>query len=1018
MKRNIIKLLTLVCFLLAVTALFSVSASAATDGDYTYTVSGGKATITNCKSTCTDGNIPSKLGGYPVVAIADNALWYCKMTNVVIPEGVTTIGREMFGQNTVVSLSLPSTLTSIPNYAFNYFSNLKTINIPENVKSIGAYAFSYCIGLTNIRIPSSVESIGEWAFWGCKRITTITFENGLKSIGEIAFYGCESLKSITLPDSVTSVGAEAFARCTRLESAVLSQNMKSIPNDMFYNCTKLKSVTIYEGIESIGEEAFCECVALTSLHLPSTVKSLGKQAFGYCDKLADINIPHGITTLSVSLFAQCFALKNITLPDSITSIGESAFSGCTSLSSIVIPAGVKSISRSTFYSCYELTSVALPDGITDIGRTAFVGCEKLVNITLPDSVQTIGESAFEGCDNLQDINIPSKVTSIEDSAFAYCPALIRVTYCGTPESWAKITIASGNTALINADRVYHRIESNVVESTCTESGSKVDVCVLCGNETCEEIPAAGHDMQSVDDKASTCTESGWKDYTICSRCDYNTYTEIPSLGHDLGDWSVSVEATDISMGEMTRGCSRCEYSETQITDKIEVTDGVYGDLDRDGSFTNTDITLLVRHLMGIVIWNDGGYASLSDVNEDGLVNNRDAIALILIIAEETKFDGFTEITTVQELAAVRNDLSGKYYLGADITLTGEWTLIGTASSPFTGIFDGNGYTISGLSITINKNVAVDAGLFGRNSGEIRNLTIVGSINVNTTAKAKINAGGVAGVNTGVISNCHSSVAINCTSESGLVYAGGIAGYSSGGSIKNCTYDAEITTSSATISGCAYAGGICGYSEKSAIYGCENHGTVFSDVYAAGIVSQPKGGTVVKCSNNGTVSALASKSTHAGGIAAVITDGAVVERCENHSDIKSSVYAGGIVGRNYAVVRDCLNTGDVEATLETSNAYAGGIVGHNTTDGSCVRSFSSVKSTAHGTLGYAGSVAGYNQSATSLVYCYYIYDGQAGCGRGTDGAMHLTVAQSGMQMYYLGLDFASVWTIEGGVLALK
>ena len=119
----------------------------------------------------------------------DNLIYaYENITDVTIPEGVTSIG----------------------NNAFSGYASLTRITIPEGVTSIGNGAFSGCTNLTSITIPEGITSIGNSAFYRCANLTSITIPEGVTSIGDYAFYGCESLTSITMPTSVVSIGDAAF----------------------------------------------------------------------------------------------------------------------------------------------------------------------------------------------------------------------------------------------------------------------------------------------------------------------------------------------------------------------------------------------------------------------------------------------------------------------------------------------------------------------------------------------------------------------------------------------------------------------------------------------------------------------------------------------------------------------------------------------------------------------------------------------------------------------------------------
>ena len=106
---------------------------------------------------------------------------------------------------------IPSSVTSIGNYAFENCGSLTSIRIPDSVTSIGSYAFYGCIWLESIIIPDSVTSIGNYAFYGCYFLKSIIIPDGVTSIGHLAFAFCASLESITIPDSVKFIDATAFA---------------------------------------------------------------------------------------------------------------------------------------------------------------------------------------------------------------------------------------------------------------------------------------------------------------------------------------------------------------------------------------------------------------------------------------------------------------------------------------------------------------------------------------------------------------------------------------------------------------------------------------------------------------------------------------------------------------------------------------------------------------------------------------------------------------------------------------
>jgi hypothetical protein len=185
------------------------------------------------------------------------------VTEVVIPEGVTSIGDSAFYFcSSLTSITIPDGVTSIGESAFWGCSSLTSVNIPDSVTSIENIAFSHCTSLTSIKIPDSVTSIEKSAFNGCTSLTSIKIPDGMTSIGVWAFNGCSSLTSIKIPDGVTSIGAWAFK-----------------------DCTSLKSIKIPNSVTSIGNGAFNGCSSLKSAKMPDSLTIIGKGSFDYCENL-------------------------------------------------------------------------------------------------------------------------------------------------------------------------------------------------------------------------------------------------------------------------------------------------------------------------------------------------------------------------------------------------------------------------------------------------------------------------------------------------------------------------------------------------------------------------------------------------------------------------------------------------------------------------------------------------------------------------------------------------------------
>ena len=283
-----------------------------------------------------------------------------------------------------------------------------------------------------------------------------------------------------------------------------------------------------------------------------------------------------------------------------------------------------------------------------------------------------------------------------------------------------------------------------------------------------------------------------------------------------------------------------------------------------------------------------------------------------ITLRDTDGDGAYEIGNADELyafaaavnggnTAINGELTANIVVNQNVlkddgTLNGDgsnfrvWTLIGYYNSeagrktPYTGIFDGNGYTVSGLYF--NNSEAKYVGLFGwlggidanKGNGTVQNVGVIDSY-----LSGKGEVGGLVGRNYyGTITNCYNTATVTCNND----FAGGVAGKDYG----------NITS-------------------------CQNYGAVIGTAYVGGVVGDTAG-IVANSYNTGTVT-VTSTGGRVGGVAGRVSGGAVTN-CYNTGSVSGTTnYVGGVVG-------NILSSGTVTNCYYVDTAATGGIKGADVT----------------------------------------------------------------------------------------
>ena len=399
-----------------------------------------KAIVSGVNGKVPDGFFANLKGsvdenGKPIAVPAER---WADLTEVVIEDGVTEIGKDVFqGCVGLTKVTIPGSVKKIGTWSFYMCKGLKNVDIPANMEigdssfrqsgleqvtvsggSVGNYAFHRIDNLKKISI--NCETIGEEAFSGCDYLTDITLGENVKTLGDKAFYTCDALERVEIPSTVTDIGEKTFYSCPALKEAIIRAG--TVKKDTLYNCQALTTLIISDN--ATLDASFTAGYSKSTLNTVKIGKgAIGDSAFSNCTNLTTVELGDGVTSIGTSAFIRCTQLPSITIGSGVTSIGKNAFNGCAALTEAVIQSGA--IGESAFNGCISLTNVTLGNGVTSIGRNAFLKCKALTSMNIGSSVTTIAQYAFSNCTALKEVYIAA--AEVQNQAFRSAKALKKVT---------------------------------------------------------------------------------------------------------------------------------------------------------------------------------------------------------------------------------------------------------------------------------------------------------------------------------------------------------------------------------------------------------------------------------------------------------------------------------------------------------------------------------------------------------------------------------------------------------------
>lgn len=399
----------------------------------------------------------------------------CAISEIVIPNGVITIGSQAFYGNPFKNLVFPDTLTTLAEDALQNCQNLEKFELTNdlseiisNLNKIGSTSKWYIEGepyLVGTDRSSAPDGIGPKAVYTTipgkasqvdwewievvsdaqiKRYTTSTDSNGNKTtISTVEtkteeYNGTEIGKKYLTKFTPTSIEA---GNLTIVAPAVIvdyngnfheiegivSLKTNEVANQKFQSGDSV-SLELLSGYTYIGSNCFNNANGkkLANIVVPMTIKHIGTNAF-VGTKTSSVRLPN-LEYIGASAFANCSNLTSAEFSNSITQIPNDCFQN-SGLTSFVVPQYLTTIGASAFNST-KITKLYLPATLTEIGTSAFANCANLTSVEglSNTKITKIKTQTFDKCSSLTKVYFPSTLKTIGSSAFNACSSLTYITF--------------------------------------------------------------------------------------------------------------------------------------------------------------------------------------------------------------------------------------------------------------------------------------------------------------------------------------------------------------------------------------------------------------------------------------------------------------------------------------------------------------------------------------------------------------------------------------------------------------
>lgn len=557
--------------------------------------------------------------------------------------------RSFSGCSNIEELDLSnSKLTSIPEGAFAYCKNLKTIKLPSTITSIGDEAFYNCQSLTNIEglDKCNLKSIGSAAFSNCKALENLDFsQSTFTNVPSKAFNGCSALAKITLPNTLTTIGGYAFYACYGIPQLDLSNTaLTTLENYALYQMRETTKFSLPDSISSIGTHAFS--VSTSNGAVPTILPASLKDKVNYKDAatspwlnrkvmFTDENVktihfygngatigdtePMFVSEGSKVTLPSCgFSKTNYifkgwnTKADgtgesykpnaTLTTIPSKLYAQWAKTSykvNLVYTGGTIKINGVNHTNSYTMTCTFKNASTTySLPTTSQVMRTGYKFVAWYDNEECTGKILTKiTIDNVSDMTLYAKWRVDPNHSHKWDKG--RVTKEPSCKEEGEIlytcSVCKGTKveALAKTDNHQWGEWTTITKPTCSTKGKEIRTCKVCSKTEERAIPTIPHTIVKEADKAATCTENGYEGREYCSVCNttIKERTIIPATGHQWGAWRTTLAKTCTTDGKEVRVCSKCSEKEERTIlatgHTLKKEEGVVATCTKDGHEGNT-----------------------------------------------------------------------------------------------------------------------------------------------------------------------------------------------------------------------------------------------------------------------------------------------------------------------------------------------------------------------------------------------------------------------------------------------